>query len=449
MGLGVLGRGVNVAKFLLSHGAQLTITDLKSREQLAISIDQLEDFEDRITYVLGEHREENFRNADIVVKAAGVPLDSQYIKAGRDSGVPVKMDASWTVQLLPEGVVTIGITGTKGKSTVTHLIYHILNEALRSEGLNHSHKGMSGRNTRQSRVFLGGNVKGKATLPILDQIRSGDILVMELDSWQLQGFHDEKISPNIAVFTNFMPDHLNYYKGMPEYYRDKSAIYKYQSKGDYLVLSENSFSQIQKYDANFKSKATKAVMKPNLIPGNWKFSQPGEHNRINAGQAYQVAKFLDIDDELIKKALETFLGVPGRLEKISEINGIEFYNDTNATTPEAVSASLRALESKEIYLIAGGVSKGSDYTEMIRTINETVHKVFLFTGGVAQIVKPKLKVPFTEIETMTEGVQKAYGSAIDSQGEPIILMSPGGSSFGHFKNEYDRGDQFNVAVKNI
>ena len=162
MGLGLLGRGINVAKFLLENGAELTITDLKPRERLLSSLAELSSFEDQITYVLGEHRMEDFRDRDLVIKTAGVPLESIYVEEAYKNGIPVEMDASLFVKFSPKGVIVVGVTGTRGKSTTTHLIAYILERA-------------------EKKVFLGGNIRGLATLPLLRQVNKGDYLVLELD----------------------------------------------------------------------------------------------------------------------------------------------------------------------------------------------------------------------------------------------------------------------------
>lgn len=433
MGLGVLGRGVNVAKFLLKNGVKkLLITDLKSNDQLQASIKELEKYNDRIEYVLGRHRVQDFVETDLVVKAAGVPKDNRYITAALAAKVPVKMDASWACSILGNKVKTIGVTGTKGKSSVTHLIAHILEVA----GIPFQ---------------LGGNVRGQATLPLLNKISDKDILLLELDSWQLQGFHDEQISPNIAVFTNFMPDHLNYYAGMPDYFFDKSAIYRYQDKNDKLVLTKSSYEAMRLYDSEFKVKGSTAVVKPSIMRKDWHFTQPGQHNRLNATQAYQVAKFLDISDEIIKEALETFPGVPGRLEFIDEINGVKFYNDTNATTPDATAASIQAIRQSvdRCVVICGGISKGfREFEVLIKALNSYVQKVILLPGGIADAIVDSLTTDYVMVSDMQSAVQQAYTIAIET-GAQSVVMSPAGSSFGLFKNEYDRGDQFVKAVKDL
>ena len=210
MGLGLLGRGIGVVKFLAEQGVKLTVTDLKNKKELKLALDKLKKFKN-IKYVLGEHKLDDFKNRDLIIRAANVPLDSVYIKEAQKNNIPIEMDASLFARLSLATI--IGITGTRGKSTVTKIIYNSLKK--------HS---LKNRN-----VFLGGNIKGIATLPLLKKAKKGDFVILELDSWQLQGFGDLEISPHISVFTNFMSDHLNYYKGdMQHYFDDKANIFKYQ-----------------------------------------------------------------------------------------------------------------------------------------------------------------------------------------------------------------------------
>ena len=248
-----------------------------------------------------------------------------------------------------------------------------------------------------------------------------------------------------------MEDHLNYYKGLPEYYNDKSAIYRYQKKGDYLVMSESSYKAYREYDQDFKIESTVAILKPNTLYKDWEVSLPGSHNRLNAAMAYQVARLLDIDENIIREALASFPGILGRLELIESTNNI-YYNDTNATTPEATTLSIQALANKynkKINLIAGGVSKGfSNYDNLIKAINNNVKNLVLFPGGIADKIRNELTIDHAEVSSMSEAVKYINDKISDLENE-IVLMSPAGSSFGLFRNEYDRGDQFVESVNNL
>src|SRR3989338_6539524 len=227
MGLGVLGRGVGDAEFLSTCGAEVLVTDKKSAEELSDSIARLKTYPN-ITFHLGGHDEKDFTKCDMVIKAAGVPLDSPYIAAARNAGVEVAMStALFTKYASGAGAVIVGVTGTRGKSTVAHMIHHTLLHAGK-------------------RAHLGGNIRGASTLAMLPEVQSGDVCVLELDSWQLQGFADLGISPHVAVFTNFMPDHLNYYDGdMGAYFADKAAIFMNQKPGSVLIVGSSVAERIR------------------------------------------------------------------------------------------------------------------------------------------------------------------------------------------------------------
>jgi len=432
MGLGILGRGVNVAKFLAECGAELTITDLKTEEQLESSLKILTPYKN-IKYVLGRHDLADFRDKDMVIKAAGVPLDSPYIAEARKNNIPIEMDASLFAKLtaiLTSNVDIIGVTGTRGKSTVTHLIYSIIKN--------------SGR-----RVYLGGNVKGLATLPLLKKVKPSDVVVMELDSWQLQGFADAKISPNVAVFTTFLPDHQNYYKNdMDRYFSDKANIYRWQKDEDCLIAGVKTAKLIKEKEENI-IKSRMIIADRKNIPKDWKIKLLGEHNLANIALAAETARKLGIKESVIKKSVEKFKGLPGRLEFIKEVKGIKFYNDTTATTPEAVVAALDSLkESKgKIILIGGGADKNLEYDEYAKIVKKSVKALALFRGLASnKIISAlgKVKFPMEVFDNMKIAMKFAVANA--KKGD-IVLLSPGAASFGVFKNEFDRGEQFNKAVK--
>lgn len=430
MGLGLLGRGVGVSTFLAECGADLIITDLKTKEELKDSLKKLSKFPN-IKFVLGEHKLEDFKDRDMVIKAAGVPLDSIYIEEARKNRIPVEMDASLFARLA-EGVKIIGVTGTRGKSTVTHLLHEIIENS-----------GM--------RVFLGGNVRGLATLPLLKKVKSGDIVLMELDSWQLQGFGDAKISPNISLFTTFLRDHQNYYKNdMSRYFADKANIYRYQKKEDVLFMRPEVAKIIKSKRITAPSNE-KIIVSKNLIPKNWKVKLLGEHNLENVALAVATALYIGIKDSVIKKTVEKFTGVPGRLEFRREVKGVKFYNDTTATTPDGVIAAMDSLKAYKgkIILIGGGADKALEYPEYAKVVKKNIIVLFLFKGAASDKILKELgnvKFPVYFADNMKVAVQSAFTYA---EKGGVVLLSPGAASFGVFKNEFDRGDQFNRAVKSL
>lgn len=436
MGLGLLGRGINVAAFLAKCGAILTVTDLKKQEVLESSLNQLKKFKN-IKYTLGRHEVGDFRNKDMIIKAAGAPLDSSYIKEARKNGIPIEMDASLFAKLSKTQI--IGVTGTRGKSTTAHLIYEILKKASESPEL-------SGRS-----IYLAGNIRGMATLPLLEKIKSGDLVVLELDSWQLQGFGDSKISPYIAVFTNFMPDHMNYYEGsMERYFNDKQNIFKYQTDQDYLIISPNSKEAIKKF-SKVKIKSKISETSANVISKQWKPKLEGKHNFENIAYAVKVAQILGVRDEIIKDVVEGFSPIEGRLEFIREYDGVKIYNDTNSTTPDATLAGLSTLaHDKNVVLIMGGVDKGLKMEELIKSLDEYCRAVVLIPGTGTDKIKNKIKKVINSKLGFTEDLEEAVEMSINyAKKGDVILFSPGFASFGMFKNEYDRGDQFKKIIKNL
>ena len=428
MGLGLLGRGVGDTAFLAACGANVLVTDKKSEEELADSVAKIKKYPN-ITFQLGGHRKENFTNCDMVLKAAGVPLNSPYIQAAKDAGVPVVMStALFARAVLKRDVRLVGITGTRGKSTVTHMVHRILER--------------DGR-----RAHLGGNVHGVSTLALLDKIKSGDSVVLELDSWQLQGFGESKISPSVAVFTNFMPDHMNYYHGdLERYFADKTNIFTHQRKDDVLIASKQVFHLINKKRVMIPSR----TIEPVSLSDEWTLRVPGLHNRTNAAFALSVANHLGIPREVSKEALTTFPGLPGRLEFIREIDGVRIYNDTIATTPQATCAGLQAIGAKNnVVLIMGGSDKELSVEPLLEIIPEYCKAIILLPGtGTYKFMKyaNSLVCNIKEVGGLKEALYQAQKQACSGD---IILFSPAFASFGLFKNEYDRGEQFVQFVKKI
>ncbi|MEK7589647.1 MAG: UDP-N-acetylmuramoyl-L-alanine--D-glutamate ligase [Patescibacteria group bacterium] len=452
MGLGILGRGVGDVKFLAESDADLIVTDLKSSAQLRMSLQKLREYKN-IKYVLGKHDLKNFRDRDMVLKSAGVPLDSSYIKEAKKNKIPIEMSASLVAKLSPATI--IGITGTRGKSTVTQMIYEVLkiNEKQRINLCRDKGLSFVKRN-----IFLGGNIRGIATLPLLKKAKKGDIIVMELDSWQLQGFGDSKISPRISVFTNLLSDHMNYYNNsMVKYFKDKANIYKYQRNGDYLIAGKEIAKKIKR----------KSIV-PKSLPKNWKLKIVGEHNRENASFAADTARIACVPQSIIKKVIENFKGVEGRLEYIKTIRGIKIYNDNNATTPDATIVALKTLgnKNKNIVLIIGGADKGLDISKLIKEIQKYCNTIILLSGTGTDKLKnearimnqeqrqnhdplfiiPDLKIIKKEAKNLKIALLLAMKN---SKNGNILLFSPAFASFGMFKNEYDRNDKFINLVKKL
>lgn len=427
MGLGLLGRGIGDAAFIAEAGAaEVIVTDKKSADELASSVEQLSHF-DNISFVLGEHRLEDFEGRDLILVAAGVPMDSEYLEHAKEAGVPLAQSAALFAEL--SGIPIIGITGTRGKSTTTHMIYHVLTQ------------------TFEGTILLGGNVRGLSNLQLLKQVTEDSVAVLELDSWQLQGFGWSKRSPHIAVFTNFMEDHLNYYHGdMQAYFEDKANIFKYQKDHDVLVTIPEVFEWAKKLNGVSLGQEV-VLVDESVIPDDAKLAMPGEHNRLNAALAYKALEALGLSEEEIFAGLASFPGVEGRLQYLGEVNDVKIYNDNNATTPQAVVMGMKAVgnqDDKNVIWIGGGAKKDIDTTELLRTIPEYCKKVVLLEGTGTDTIKDQIECEV--VGSVAEAVTSALAT---SEPGDVLLFSPGFASFGMFKNEYERNDVFLEVINSI
>lgn len=434
LGLGLLGRGAGVARFLARTGAKLIVTDLKSKEDLAESLRGLKKFSN-ITYVLGRHRMSDVEKADMVIRSTAVRYDSPFVLRAKEKNIPVEMDASLFAKLMPEGVTLVGVTGTRGKSSVSYAAAHILGKAKSFKGS----------------VYLAGNVRGVATLPLLEKVKKGDVVVLELDSWQLQGFGEARVSPSIAVFTTFMRDHMDYYRGnMRAYMKDKTHIYRYQKKDDVLITSNDTLRAMSSYGAPVpKSRVKKA----REISADTKMRVIGRHQRINLGYAAEVCRTLGVSEGDIKRGIATFPGVEGRLEYVGRLRGVVWYNDNNASSPDATIAALDTFkkEKRDIVLIAGGTNKNLDLKVLASHIARIPKATILLPGTATDELLDMLRglkytSPVMCVESMKSAVSAAYDMA--EKGD-CVLLSPGASSHGLFKNAYDRNDQFLKEVKKL
>lgn len=435
MGLGLQGGGVGVTRWFAKQGARVTVTDLKTEKELASSVKDLTDwanlFHLKVNFVLGEHREEDFKNADLVIRNADVPRDSSFLKIARNRGISVEMDESLFLKLCPDLENVIGVTGTRGKTTTTHLIGAILKEA-----------GLS--------VLLGGNLRGVGTLSLLDEITSQTKIVLELSSWQLQGLDEDRISPHIAVITNLYPDHLNRYKNMEEYAEDKKTIFKYQQKDDFLFLNkDNKYYNGYNFHKGAKAKIVWFTSKDTPLAIRKNFRLAGEHNLENLAAAYRVAKIMGISDMIIERAVKNFKGILFRLQKIGVIDGVTYINDTTSTTPVAAIMAIRAFAGRPIILICGGASKNLEMNELALEVKKSVKAVVLLEGTATNEIIASLKVAkFKSLKGRFNNFEKAIMTA-KNEAKPgdIILLSPAAASFGMFINEFDRGEKFNEIFK--
>lgn len=435
MGLGLHGGGVGAARFFAGLGSRVIVTDLKSRRELALSLFKLKRSRG-ITYHLGGHRAADFRNADVVIQGPGVPEHSKFLKMARRAGVPVLSDVEIFFRTSPAPI--IGITGTKGKSTTTYLLDEFLKRGLRK------------------RVWVGGNIR-RSVLEFLARVRRGDLVVLELSSFQLDSLKRSRMSPTIAVITNIFPDHLNRYPSMRAYIASKANIFRFQEKNDLLFTSAK--------DALVRRLAREAPSRvirfdPGRIARRFRTSLPAAvptYHVPNIAAAIAVARHLGVGEGVIKRVLAKFRGMPGRMERVRVLRGVAFVNDTTATNPTAAAQAVREIKRvigrSGLHVIAGGYDKGLPVGEFTRALGRHAASVIFLPGKASEKIKQKLqrgqgeqRPPAYGTKTMREAVRIAWRNA--RRGD-AVLLSPGAASFGLFAHEFERGDAFVRAVRRL
>lgn len=452
MGLGIHGGSIGTVRFLHSAGAKLTVTDLKSKDELKPSLDKLSDLKN-ISYVLGQHRPEDFTGVDMIIKNPIVSWSNKYIKLALEKNIPVEIDSSLFFKFCSNPI--IGVTGTKGKTTTATLIYEILKTG--------------GKNPVKA------GIGQTSVLDKLKDLKANSIVVFELSSWRLSALGRYKLSPKVSVLTNIYPDHLNYYKNMEAYINDKKHIYLNQTPNEHCVINWDDEilnklepeikSQIIKYSKNRISRGRSVFVDQGVIYLNNGIDEKkvletkeikirGEHNLGNILASIGAAYAVGVNVEDIRSAILAFKGIPHRLEFVRELGGVTYYNDTAATMPESAVFGIKSFE-QPIILICGGADKNLDMAPLARAIHDKVKGV-VFLKGVATdkiitdirkiIPEDKNYKKFMVVETMDKAVEMAKVAA---EAGDIVLLSPGAASFGLFANEFDRGNKFKEAVSKL
>ena len=446
MGLGLNQGGLSVARWLIKHGSKLTITDLKSARKLRSSLEQIKKISqsNRVKYVLGRHDPVDFKTHDLIIKNPGVPNNSPYLKIARSSGIPIVNEALMFFGLF--GGPKIGVTGTRGKSTTASLIHHILKTEIRDN-------------------VLAGNIATTAMMSVVDSLAKRSWPVLELSSWQLESLDEYGVSPELAVITNVLVDHLNRYKNFAAYRRAKLALVRHQHSHDRAVLNfdnphTRSFASqtpAQIYWFSLEEKIRGAYLsrgyihfydghKDSRIMPIRDIHLQGRHNLANVLAAVAVAKLLDVSHKNIIRVLRSFSGLKYRLEYLGRLGHLQVYNDATSTTPDAVLAALQALADKPIILMAGGEDKKLDYRELARQIKRQLYFLVLLKGSGSQKLLSALKkisFPVQKLKTGVEDLSQAWRYALE-QAPPqpaYLLFSPGATSFNMFINEFDRAQQ--------
>lgn len=459
------GSGVSAARFFIQQGAKVVITDMKHADELKRNIESVKEEvkkqkkagkNPKVVFCLGRHQLSDVRSADLVIRNPGVPTHSPYLHAARRRGIPIETDVSIFMQLCPCRV--IGITGTRGKSTTT---------TLYGEMARHRFK-----------VFVGGNIQ-RSPLTFLNKLDKKSLVVLELSSWLLESLADIKKSPNAALVTNIYEDHLNIHKTMKNYVAAKENIFRFQEEGNIIVLNRDNFytKKMEKNVAKgamvswFSMKPLKGRIRGAYVKDGWIIVQhynqgftwhahkvikvrdmklEGDHNVANALAACALAHATGLALKDMTATLKKFRGIANRQETVRVFREITYINDTTATTPEAAMAALERFGKKrKVVLIAGGADKKLKFSKLVMVMKKYCKAVVLLDGLGTKKIEPLLRG-----NSKFLGVYGSMASALQAarrvaEKGDTILLSPGCASFGIFKNEFDRGEQFVRLVKGL
>ncbi|MFH1387250.1 MAG: UDP-N-acetylmuramoyl-L-alanine--D-glutamate ligase [bacterium] len=375
---------------------------------------------------LGGHKLSDIEGSELIIVSPGIHLDIPVLEEAKKRQIPIISELELASYFLTKPI--IAITGTNGKTTTTTLI----GEILKAGG---------------KKVAVAGNI-GDPLVAVDDS--QLDHIVVEVSSYQLETI--DKFRPRISVILNIQPDHLERHHTMAEYIKQKAKIFKNQQGDDCVVYNEDD-GEVRKMVREAKcekqgfSKA-KAAEIITIAPSEIKI--PGRHNLENALAAASVANLCGIPKEVTAKVLKTFPGVEHRIEFVTRINNIDFYNDSKGTNPDSTMVAIETFAGKGIVLILGGKEKGVDLTPLINKIKASVKTVILI-GEAAEIFAAALKDGGYDHYhqagmSMEAGVKKAFSLAAPGD---IVLLSPACASFDMFKNYEERGTVYKVICRNL
>lgn len=443
--VGLAKTGVSMAHFLHSQGADVTVSDHKSKAELLNHLEKLEGIP--IKLELGGHTPKTFLAQDLIILSPGVPPHLKIFDYAKNQGVPVTGDLEFCSQFVKEPM--IAVTGTNGKSTTAHLIYTFLKE--------------SGK-----KVWIGGNY-GDPLSEYLRKDEKSDVLVVEVSSFMLE--HVEKFSPKNIVFMNLAENHLDRYRSMEDYVNAKRKIFTNvnQSTTSILNADDNAVVELARDPMVQRGRIFYFSRKPSLEPqimniggsvaikdqlkvrtgpeiqyfsvGNTKMR--GNHAQENIMAAVLAAREHGADAESIQRVIDTYKGMSHRLEYVRRVGGVEFYNDSKATNVHAVMRALDAFD-ENVILIMGGKDTNLNYSPLRERIQRKV-KSLILVGEAKERINRDIG-DYSEtflIGTFEEAVLISYQK---SRIGDTVLLSPGASSFDMFDSYIERGNYFKELV---
>ena len=436
VGLGNTGEAL--CSFLLHHGAQVKVSEKKTPEEIGQKISSWE--QKGVTVEAGKHNQKSFVESDLIVPSPGVPWLPE-LEAARANGVKIISEIELAYKFLRGKIV--GITGSNGKSTTATLTQKILEEG----GL---------------KTYLAGNI-GTPLISFVDNSKDDHIYVTEISSFQLE--HTEEFRVSVSVLLNISPDHLDWHPSFADYYEAKKKLIISQRENDIAILNrddplvwalkEEGEFQVYAFSRNSKvspgcflngdwivlaNKKEEKLIKTSVIP------LLGIHNQENIMAGALVGHILGIPPSKIKEPIKNFRGLAHRLEKVTSVRGVDFYDDSKATNVDATSKSIQSFE-RNIILILGGRDKGGDFNKLRKPVKENVKRIILL-GEAKEKIRTALKgiVPMETVSSIKEAVSLGYSRA---KPQEVVLLAPACTSFDMFQNFEERGEVFKREVLSL
>ncbi|HEU0297080.1 MAG TPA: UDP-N-acetylmuramoyl-L-alanine--D-glutamate ligase [Anaerolineales bacterium] len=446
--LGAARQGLALARWLCLHGANVTLSDTRSAEELHVARESMAEYP--IQWALSGHPLELLDATDVLCLSGGIPLILPIVAEALKRGIPLSNDSQVFMEVVP--CKTIGITGSAGKTTTTTMVG---NMAKISYG---------------DKVYVGGNI-GDPLINYVDSMQPDDIAILELSSFQLEQM---TTSPNIAVILNITPNHLDRHGTMEAYTAAKARILEFQSKEDVAILGRDDHGAWSLRD-KVKGKLLTFSLHEleegldgayyhdgllNLRAGNAylplmlreKIQLRGDHNVLNVLAAFAIGHAAGFRLDAMLEVAEEFRGVPHRLELVREWNGVRWYNDSMASAPERSIAAIRSFD-EPIVLLLGGRDKDLPWEDLMQLASQRVDHVVLFGEAAEKIQKTveglglsQKRPTVTRVKDLHEAVVKA--AEVAEVGD-VVLLSPGGTSFDEFKDFAERGERFKVWVQEL
>ena len=438
--LGLARSGYQAAKLLSKRGNQVVLNDGKSEDKL--DQEQIKELRDAgVELIFGSHPDDILDESfDYLIKNPGVPIDHKYVLKARELGIEVMNEVEMTYRLLPDDVKIIAITGTNGKTTTTTLTYEIMKKAY------------------GDKVFLAGNI-GYPFSSILEDVKSGDIIVMEVSCQQLENMTE--FNPSVALMTNLSPAHIDFLKSYENYKRVKAKLFQNHTSENVAILNIENDDVIEE-TKNIKS-TIKYFSSKNEISGCYLKDNDiyyygdkvmscddifiaGMHNVENCMGAIMLVKEFGVSNEIIKDVISNFRGVEHRLEYVDTIEGRRFYNDTEATNIKCTQIALSSFD-KPIIIILGGLERGQDFNELTPYMSNV--KGIIGIGQCRERVLEfgnSLNIPTYIFEYLVDGFDKCYDISDDGD---VILLSPASASWDQYKECEVRGAEFKKKVEEL